>query len=96
MFNTPLCINCVCLPMCLSKTHCKTMRECSFVKNTLKNISASVPVDDEIDIHFYALEKTYRVKKLIDGNILIRKMTEDGKYKNFGDVYDFTTVRISI
>lgn len=62
MITTPLCINCICLPMCLNKSTVAIIETCSFFKNTLMNISASISKGDSVSIYFRDLDREALVK----------------------------------
>jgi hypothetical protein len=93
MINSAICIDCICLPVCLSKTDNKILEDCKFFINALTNISYSIPIDDCIDIYFKNLDKTIRVTRA--SNMLYIQMTKTQRYiLNFmdpklreGDIY---------
>ena len=63
MIETPLCVDCICLSICLSKDSLVLIHDCSLIKNKLKEITITLGVDDEQSIFFYGINKEYFINK---------------------------------
>lgn len=63
MISSSICVDCICLPVCLSKGHYKLTRTCSFITNALINISYATPIDDQTIIYFKGLDRTVTVNR---------------------------------
>ena len=85
MIKCAICINCICLPVCLSKTDNKILEDCKFFVSSLINISYSIPINDSIDIYFRNLDRTIRVNRA--PHMLYIQMTQTQRHiLNFMDL----------
>jgi len=63
MTSSALCVDCICLPICLNKNDIKLLDDCSFFSNTLINISYSLTLNDSVAIYFRNLDRTIIVER---------------------------------
>jgi hypothetical protein len=63
MIKSILCINCICLPVCLNKNTSTIIEDCCFFKNTLINISASISKAESVCIYFRNLDREVTLKR---------------------------------
>ena len=76
-----VCVNCICLPICMHKDENKLVNDCFFVKRKLKDASLLLDNYCETSLYFNGINKKYCVK-IENKSILIGvdKRTEDGHY----------------
>lgn len=67
--DSSICINCVCLAMCISKTDKKLLRDCSNL-NTVISVNST---DAHLTVtHFHGLDRNVCTETLGEGTIIIR------------------------
>jgi hypothetical protein len=62
MIKSVLCVDCICLAVCMNKTTTAIIGDCDLFENTLDNISASVQRGDSLFVYFKALDKKIHVR----------------------------------
>ena len=61
--KSSICVDCICLPICLSKLNYNLISQCDFIKNAINNICASVIDDEHITIFFTSLNRDFTIKR---------------------------------
>lgn len=56
-----ICINCICLPVCISKNYTATARDCVLVRRIFIEVAKKVMFGDDVNVYFLRLDKTYFV-----------------------------------
>ena len=64
MIKSNICVDCICLPVCLGKLNHKLFSECSFMNNALDNICAGVVNNEYISILFVGLHREFTIKRV--------------------------------
>ena len=59
--TSEICINCICLPVCINKNYTHTAADCAYVRSLFFDISKSIRFGEEVDVHFSGIDKTYFV-----------------------------------
>lgn len=59
--TSEICVNCICLPVCINKNHTFTAADCAFVRTIFFNAAKSIRFGEEIDVHFLGIDKSYFV-----------------------------------
>ncbi len=62
MINSHLCIDCICVAVCINKTIPSLLDNCSLIKNSVLNICASMSMEDLCIIHLKGLDRKIKVR----------------------------------
>jgi hypothetical protein len=57
--TSKICVNCICLPVCISKTHVDAAADCTHVRSLFLDVAKSIRFNEEITISFLGINKTY-------------------------------------
>ena len=82
--NINVCVDCICLPMCINKDENSMVNECAYVKRILKDASLALNNYSETSLYFNGINKKYCVK-IENKSILIGidKITEDDHHERW-------------
>jgi len=61
MITSEICVNCICLPVCINKNHTFTAADCAFVRTIFFDIAKSIRFGEKVDVHFLGIDKIYFV-----------------------------------
>ena len=77
-----ICVDCICLPICVSKDDNRLVNQCFYVKRKLKDVSLLLDNYCETSLYFNGINKKFCVK-IESKSVLIGidKLTEDGHHE---------------
>jgi len=70
MIDSPICNDCICLPICISKRGYYLITECRTIGDVLKAVSVSLKSDEGVTINFIALNKEFSLHKGSNGSVV--------------------------
>lgn len=82
MKTIDICVNCICLAVCMHKNYTTTARDCVFIRSVFVEAAKNVMFGDDINIHFLGIDKIYFVNcdssnisvgKTVDNDIVSRQ-----------------------
>lgn len=57
--TSKICINCICLPICINKNYTHTAADCAYIRSLFFNVAKSIRFNEEVTIYFSGIDKTY-------------------------------------
>jgi len=70
MIDSPICNDCICLPICISKRGYYLITECTTIEDVLRTVSISLKSDEGVTINFIALNKEFSLHKGSNGSVV--------------------------
>lgn len=82
IYDVPICIDCICLPMCMNKDDNMLIYQCAHVKRELMNISTTLDDYREATLHFWGIDRKFFVKTENEFVLIgVHRRTEDGHHE---------------
>lgn len=68
MLKVSICIDCICVPMCLNKEVYKLRIGCTILDDLFVNLTSNLNQDEQLIVHVKGLNRTFSLGKLIYDN----------------------------
>lgn len=65
MLKISICINCICMPVCLNKKSHNLRIECAILDDLLISLISNLNEDEQLIVHIKGLNRTFSLGKLI-------------------------------
>ena len=66
MINSDVCLNCICVPMCMPKLITKLVAECPLICVIYDNVVDVMKVNQKVTINFSGINKSTTIYKIDD------------------------------
>lgn len=81
IYDVSVCMNCICLPICLNKNDQRVIWDCAHVKREIKNFSMEMDDYEETTLYFWGIDRKFFVKTENKSVLIgVHKRTDDGHY----------------